>query len=1143
MNTITKIQTLIAVLGIVVLALLVAMQVTSANNGEVCDRTSQVRDAIVAASGAANCSEVSKDHLLEVTSLDLSNQDISSLNADDFNGLVRLEILDLSHNSLTTLPVGVFNDLYLLRTLYLNNNLLATLAMDVFDELFLLAELTLNANPSFELPTGMFDDFSRFDGMQSNGELSSDAGNYPHIDRFLTKHSITTPEEFIAALPPLYKERFTIVFQSEAAAKDHVSTDHPRIISFGADGRFTFAWNTDSDAPSKFRNSVEFLRQNDEEWSVGIIDFSGDSPSITEPASCAVCHGSLNKPLWGKWYRWLGTESPFYSSDEEIEPATLGMQQMLESSDPRINSLDFSASIFHQGEYYRRFLKSPDREAYVFAAGEAGSLWSWRHAEVLYHRLKTGKGYFRQYAQDLTCANHVEALSSMFNEEFDQREHNLFVSANIDESMIGEDGLLKGDSLVRHSYHYQADGSIAEALSFLALVELWRQEPIVRKLYRETSNTATISSHVHDAYRDSMLYYGDGEATAEDELIQKVRLHFGYGSRAALDARASQNEVLIEGVVKSAAFWDGHTEVMRTHVCEALTNGKPGDVLTSQDGGNVVVTWSAPTYDAESVTGYQILRSVNGAVPSPLIADTGNTDTSYADENSPAGDLVYEVRAIFDDYYLGPASIRPNIRATGAPGIVGTAQVGSELTADTSDIGDADGLTTVSYSYQWVADDSEIAEAETKAHTLTDTQEGKTIKMIVSFTDDRGNEESLTSAATASVAPPANSPATGSPTISGTPQVGKTLTADAYGIADEDGLSNATFTYQWMADDVDISGATGASDTLTDSEEGKAVKVAVSFTDDRGNEESLTSAATASVAPYANSPATGSPTISGTPQVGETLTADTSGIADEDGLSNASLAYQWIGNDGTTDSDIQDATGSTYTLVSDDSGKAIKVRVSFTDDAGNAETLTSPPLDPARPYGLTATASGRTVVLNWKPPAVFPYLYDYQILRNRPELGETEPLVYVDTGIDETTYTDTDVEPGVLYVYRVKAANFFTRLSKASEPVEIRTPSWTPVENSPATGVPTISGTAQVRQTLTADTSGITDADGQGKATFTYRWLADDTDISGATGSTYTLTGSDAGKAGGARGFRCTGRLSVIRDDRRVQIPDRSSYK
>ena len=90
-----------------------------------------------------------------------------------------------------------------------------------------------------------------------------------------------------------------------------------------------------------------------------------------------------------------------------------------------------------------------------------------------------------------------------------------------------------------------------------------------------------------------------------------------------------------------------------------------------------------------------------------------------------------------------------------------------------------------------------------------------------------------------------------------------------------------------------------------------------------------------------NSPATGGPTISGTAEVGQTLTADTSGIADTDGLTTVSYGYQWIRNDGGTDTDISGQTGSTYTLVSADEGKTIKVRVSFTDDADNNEVLTS----------------------------------------------------------------------------------------------------------------------------------------------------------------------------------------------------------
>ena len=87
-----------------------------------------------------------------------------------------------------------------------------------------------------------------------------------------------------------------------------------------------------------------------------------------------------------------------------------------------------------------------------------------------------------------------------------------------------------------------------------------------------------------------------------------------------------------------------------------------------------------------------------------------------------------------------------------------------------------------------------------------------------------------------------------------------------------------------------------------------------------------------------NSSARDSPTITGTAQVGQTLTADTSGISDADGLDNVTYAYQWLSG---RDAEIEGATSSTYEVQSSDNGKVIKVRVDFTDDAGNAESLTS----------------------------------------------------------------------------------------------------------------------------------------------------------------------------------------------------------
>ena len=121
----------------------------------------------------------------------------------------------------------------------------------------------------------------------------------------------------------------------------------------------------------------------------------------------------------------------------------------------------------------------------------------------------------------------------------------------------------------------------------------------------------------------------------------------------------------------------------------------------------------------------------------------------------------------------------------------------------------------------------------------------------------------------------------------------------------------------------------------------------------------------------ANSPAGGAPTITGAVRVGETLTAGTSGMADADGLSGATFGYQWVSSDGTADADILGATGSTYTVAASDLGRTLRVRVSFTDDAGNEETLTSaatapvaaafaPPLTAEFDEATPQTHDGRT---------------------------------------------------------------------------------------------------------------------------------------------------------------------------------------
>ena len=182
--------------------------------------------------------------------------------------------------------------------------------------------------------------------------------------------------------------------------------------------------------------------------------------------------------------------------------------------------------------------------------------------------------------------------------------------------------------------------------------------------------------------------------------------------------------------------------------------------------------------------------------------------------------------------------------------------------------------------------------------------------------------------------------------------------------------------------------------------------------------------------PVANAPATGAPAVTGTPQVGQTLTVDTSAIADPDGLEHVSFEYQWLADD----SEISGATGSGYTPADADEGKAIKIRVSFTDDEGNGETLTSaatstvraagPTEPPPAPQDLTAVANqDGWITLTWRAPDD-DSVTGYQILRRRPTEGENTLLVYVsDTGNTATIYTDTNAAASNRYVYRVKAIN------------------------------------------------------------------------------------------------------------------------
>ena len=171
--------------------------------------------------------------------------------------------------------------------------------------------------------------------------------------------------------------------------------------------------------------------------------------------------------------------------------------------------------------------------------------------------------------------------------------------------------------------------------------------------------------------------------------------------------------------------------------------------------------------------------------------------------------------------------------------------------------------------------------------SVTGLDAGETYKVRVRARYDDNKKSRWSDVVSGQTGVTTNTPATGQPTIAGTVETGETLTAATSSISDDNGLANAAFAYQWIHTATDseayIPAATGSSYLLSSDDLGHSIKVRVTFTDDDGYTERLTSSATALVVMSANVAATGQPTITGTAEVGETLTAATSAISDSNG--------------------------------------------------------------------------------------------------------------------------------------------------------------------------------------------------------------------------------------------------------------------
>ena len=368
--------------------------------------------------------------------------------------------------------------------------------------------------------------------------------------------------------------------------------------------------------------------------------------------------------------------------------------------------------------------------------------------------------------------------------------------------------------------------------------------------------------------------------------------------------------------------------------------------------------------------------------------------------------------------------------------------------------------------------------------------------------------------ALAATGPPTN---TSPPTVSGTATQGQTLTASPGSWS----RKPTSYAYQWQRCNASgsacssLTGATAKTYTLTSLDVGSTMRVVVKATNSSGT-GTATSAPTAVVQPPPTPPAnTAPPTISGTAQDGQTLTASPGTWT---GTQPISYAYQWqrCDSSGANCAGITGATAATYTVLSADVGGTLAVLVTATNAGGSVAATSSPtatvqPTPPAvtsQPTVSGMAQEGQTLTAtsgSWS--GTTPIAYGYQWQSCDPTGTDCGPIA----GATVSTYTVTTGDVGTTIRVLVTATNAAGSVSDFSAATAVVQSAGAPPAN---TSPPTISGTAQAGQPLTASPGTWT---GTQPISYAYQWQRCDSSgancnpITGATSAGYTATTADVG--------------------------------